>query len=192
MKVLIVVAHYREKSLTYELKNHLQKGLQDAGHEADILDLYKLKFNPILEYQDDYFWPGHNGEYSEEVVREQERLLKYDAVIFIFPIYWLNMPAMLKGYVDRVFNHGFAYGKTKTWYPKKLVWMPLVGATEENFESRKIAPMVDFYFHLVSNFMEIKSTRVKMFYQTATENSEEINQKLIKEAYNEGLNFEKW
>lgn len=193
MKVLIIVAHYREASLTYELKNQVEKGLKESGHEVDVLDLYKLKFDPILEGQDDPYWSGHDGHYSEQVVKEQERLIKYDSIVMLFPMYWFNMPAMLKGYIDRVFNHGFAYGRNKQWNPKKIMWMPLVGSTEANFESRKLPEMVKFYFNNgIAKYCGINKSKVKMLFSTIVDNTEQVNQKLMEEAYQEGLDFDKW
>jgi putative NADPH-quinone reductase len=192
MKVLVIVAHYRENSLTYELKNQFEKGLKEAGHQVDVLDLYKLKLNPILEGQDqpNRSTSEEQQHFSEQVLQEQERLLKYDSIALLYPLYWFSLPAMVKGYVDRVWNYGFAYGKNKKWDPKKVLWMPLAGSTEENFRSRTADTTTRNLLNEIAAYCKFKDSKVKMFYGTLTGNNEQVNQNLIKEAYQEGLRFE--
>ncbi|MOA52701.1 Glutathione-regulated potassium-efflux system ancillary protein KefF [compost metagenome] len=58
--------------------------------------------------------------YSPEVEAEMERMKKHDALAYVFPVWWYNLPAMLKGYIDRVWNNGFAYGSNKLHHKKVL------------------------------------------------------------------------
>lgn len=193
MKILIIVCHHRENSLTYELKNQLEKGLKQVNHQVDVLDLHHLKFNPVLEMDDDPDWSKKEQHFSAEVIQEQERLLQYDAVALVFPLWWFSMPALLKGYIDRVWNLGFAYGRNKQWNPKKCLWLGLVGSKEERYAANKLDEMVDTHFNVgIAGFCGIEKSRVKLFYQTTVENTEEINQQLIREAYQEGLDFDNW
>lgn len=114
MKALIVYAHPREVSFSYALLNAVKDQLIENGHQVIVRDLYQMNFNPIL--------PGHDAihiedgkfvrqadAYPSDVLIEQQYMLDSDLLIYIFPIWWNGMPAIMKGYVDRVFQHGFAY-----------------------------------------------------------------------------------
>lgn len=110
MKVLTVVSHPRTNSLTFAVAERFVQGLKDAGHEVEVLDLHRMGFNPVLWEEDEPDWNNGDKKYSKEVEIEMERMKKHDALAFIFPIWWFSMPTMLKGYIDRVWNNGFAYG----------------------------------------------------------------------------------
>lgn len=114
MKALIVFAHPRVDSFTHALVNTVTKELIDLDYSVTIRDLYKMKFNPVLEAEDmihivDGEFTRDNYDFPEEIQIEQEYILDSDLLIYIFPIWWNGMPAIMKGYVDRVFQHGFAY-----------------------------------------------------------------------------------
>jgi NAD(P)H dehydrogenase (quinone) len=124
MNVLIVFAHPEPKSLNGALKDFAIKRLQSAGHTVQVSDLYAMNWKATLDEHDsldgklgDRFEPSHdsrhayeNGRQSEDIAREQEKLRWADAVILQFPLWWFSMPAILKGWVERVYAYGFAYG----------------------------------------------------------------------------------
>jgi putative NADPH-quinone reductase len=70
MKVLIILAHPRDNSLVYSIKNEFEKGLTDSGHEVNTLDLYKVGFDPILREQDEPQWFEETQAHTEEVLKE--------------------------------------------------------------------------------------------------------------------------
>ncbi|KAI7908011.1 NAD(P)H oxidoreductase [Cokeromyces recurvatus] len=193
-KILIVLSHHRENSLTYQIKSQIEKGLKASGHEVvDTLDLFKENFNPILREPDEPQWSEPEQHFSEEVNKEMERLLKYDSIIFVFPMYWFGMPAMLKGYVERVWNYGFAYGAPDTKLKsKKVLWCPLAGASAEVFRKYKYDDMVNHYFNVaIAGFCGIQNSKVNCFFRS-NHNTPEGFQKLIEEGYRVGLEFDKW
>ncbi|WP_165045585.1 NAD(P)H-dependent oxidoreductase [Dysgonomonas sp. ZJ709] len=106
MKHLIIYAHPNEASLNNSLKTKVVKALQ-ADHEVIVRDLYQMNFNPILSLED--IAGQRRGEVAPDVKREQEYILWADHITFIYPIWWTGMPAIMKGYIDRVFSYGFAY-----------------------------------------------------------------------------------
>lgn len=123
-KILIVHAHPDPKSLTSALKDHAVETLKAQGHEVDVSDLYQSSWNAVAGWQD-FLQPSRTdrlryglesglayagGSQSSEIVTEQAKLLWADAVLLSFPMWWFSMPAILKGWVDRVFALGFAYG----------------------------------------------------------------------------------
>jgi NAD(P)H dehydrogenase (quinone) len=192
MKVLIVLTHHREDSLTYHLKEHFEKGVKELGHQVDTLDLYKIKFDPVFTAQDEPAWLESKQNYPEDMVKEMDRLNSYDALVFVFPMYWWSMPAIMKGYIDRVWNFNFAHGPERTLKLDKILWMPLCGASEKDFEKYKYGEMVDRLYNLsIADYCGIKNSKVKKFYDIVSPTSEEVAQK-AQEAYQEGLDFDKW
>jgi NAD(P)H dehydrogenase (quinone) len=124
MKVLVVYAHPEPRSLNGALKDFTVESLTRAGHEVQVSDLYAMNWKAVLDAQDALerdvdapFNPSldskhafFSGTQSPDIAREQEKLLWADTVILQFPLWWFTMPAILKGWVERVYAYGFAYG----------------------------------------------------------------------------------
>nr|WP_318383168.1 NAD(P)H-dependent oxidoreductase [uncultured Enterobacter sp.] len=124
MNVLIVYAHPQPRSLNGSLKDFVVTHLKNQGHSVQVSDLYALNWKAQIDADDtlgepvgDYFdasadsqYAYANGTQSEDIAREQEKLRWADAVIFQFPLWWFSMPAIMKGWFDRVYACGFAYG----------------------------------------------------------------------------------
>ena len=122
--VLIVHAHPEPKSLTSALKDLAVETLTAQGHAVQISDLYAANWKAVADRDDflDQAQPDRlgyaaesrhafaTGSQSSDVEAEQQKLLWADAVLLSFPMWWFGMPAILKGWVDRVFAYGFAYG----------------------------------------------------------------------------------
>ena len=84
-------------------------GLEEAGHEVEIADLYRESFQPLLVPQDYAQW--EDRPMPPEVLREQARVERCEGIALVFPIWWWSMPAILKGWFDRVFSAGWAYAE---------------------------------------------------------------------------------
>jgi NAD(P)H dehydrogenase (quinone) len=97
-------------SFTGEVLDHFIKGLQEAEHEVEIADLYGEDFQPLMQ-QDD-FGQFEDIQPPEDILLEQERFERCDAFVLIFPIWWWSFPAMLKGWIERVFTAGWAFKLT--------------------------------------------------------------------------------
>lgn len=124
MNVLLVYAHPEPRSLSGSIRDFMVKRLQDAGHAVQVSDLDAMRWKATLDADDSIgrqpdarFHPSldsrhafENGLQSEDIAREQKKLLWADAVILQFPLWWFSMPAILKGWVERVYAYGFAYG----------------------------------------------------------------------------------
>ncbi len=104
---LIVYAHPNPKSFNHAIKEKVVEVLtrRDVPHE--VRDLYATGFNPVLSAKD--FETFLSGSVPEDIKLEQEFIRKAQFLVFIYPIWWTGMPAILKGYIDRVFSYGFAY-----------------------------------------------------------------------------------
>ena len=107
MKHLIIYAHPNKASLNHLFKQTVEQTLTQHNHEVVVRDLYELNFNPVLSLED--MAGQRKGTVTTDVKLEQEFISWADAITFIYPIWWTGMPAIMKGYIDRVFSYGFAY-----------------------------------------------------------------------------------
>lgn len=105
---LIVVAHPVEDSFTMSVTRTYVGELIRAGHDVRVHDLYRMGFDPVLSARE--LVDGLDVRIRMvDVLVAQEDLLEADVVTVIYPLWWMAMPAMMKGYIDRVFSRGFAY-----------------------------------------------------------------------------------
>ncbi|WP_276965907.1 NAD(P)H-dependent oxidoreductase [Chryseobacterium sp.] len=107
MRHLIIYAHPNENSLNHHLLSTVVETLQSRNEEIIVRDLYTIGFDPVLSLAD--MQGQHMGEISDDVRTEQEHISWAERITFIYPIWWTGLPAMMKGYIDRVFSYGFAY-----------------------------------------------------------------------------------
>jgi NAD(P)H dehydrogenase (quinone) len=123
MNVLWVFAHPEPRSLSGTLRADGERALRELGHEVRTTDLYAMRWNPVVDRADFTAEEGerlivgdaserahHDGSLSPDIRAQQDRLRWADAVVLQFPLWWYGMPAILKGWFDRVFVKGFAYG----------------------------------------------------------------------------------
>lgn len=166
MKTLVVVAHPRTESLTSSLTKKIVEGLAHTGHEYEILDLYAEKFNPLLLPIDEPEFGDPNKMYSEEVQREMERIKKHDAIIFVFPVWWHSIPAILKGYIDRVFNNGFAYGTSKLPIDK-IRWVALAADSRYGFKKRGYQLMMEHQLNIgIADYVGVPDPEIHFLYNS--------------------------
>lgn len=107
MKNLIIYAHPNAASLNHFFKNTIVATLEKSGQEIVVRDLNEINFNPVLSLEDMH--GQRMGQVAADVKTEQDFISWADQIIFIYPIWWTGMPAIMKGYIDRVFSYGFAY-----------------------------------------------------------------------------------
>lgn len=118
MKNLIVVCHPNPKSFTCAIAKTVEESLAAKGETFVTRNLYELKFNPILAGAD--FMEFRAGRTPADIAEEQRYITAAENIIFVYPLWWTGLPAMLKGYVDRVFSRGFAYDFGNGSLDKKL------------------------------------------------------------------------
>jgi NAD(P)H dehydrogenase (quinone) len=107
MNHLVVFAHPNPKSFGKGILDTVVKASEEKGAAVKVRDLYELGFDPILKPSD--FVAFKEGKVPEDIAAEQEIIRWADVITFIYPVWWTSLPAILKGYVDRVFSYGFAY-----------------------------------------------------------------------------------
>jgi NAD(P)H dehydrogenase (quinone) len=149
MNILTVYANPNPRSFCHAILEQFTKGLKDAGHSNEIVDLYAMRFNPILTGRDYPCWIDENiplgtlknmilensgGSIQRfvlerwlrnkdaanlakmirkfrprDVVEQQQKIAQAQGLAIIFPVWFVGMPAILKGWIERVFTYGFAY-----------------------------------------------------------------------------------
>ncbi|HEY9101441.1 NAD(P)H-dependent oxidoreductase [Chitinimonas sp.] len=170
MNVLLVYAHPEPGSLNGSLKDFAVRHLEAAGHAVQVSDLYAMqwkaaidaddntarqagvRFDPVLDSQQAYA----SGTQSPDIAAEQAKLQWADAVILQFPLWWFSMPAILKGWVERVYAYGFAYGVGEhsdqhwgdrygegTLAGKRAMLMVTTGGWESHYSPRGINGAID-------------------------------------------------
>lgn len=107
MHVLTIVDHPDPNSFTVAAAGKFMEGARAAGHTTEFGDLHAEGFDPRWSMAD--IEGGSNGTASPDIVVEQERIARADAICLAFPLFWWGMPSMLKGWVDRVWSWGWAY-----------------------------------------------------------------------------------
>ena len=174
MKVLLVSAHPEPRSLTAALREVAAAELVREGHSVRISDLYEAGWKtavdradfPLLSPEERLQVPSASGRafaagaLTGDVKDEMANLLWADVLILQFPLWWFGMPAILKGWVDRVYANGFAYGvgehSDRRWGDrygegalagKRAMLLVTAGGWEEHYGPRGInGPIDDLLF----------------------------------------------
>ena len=108
MKILLVLAHPLEDSFAAAVARTIRATLETGDPSVDVLDLYREDFDPRLSPAERR--SGFSDDYDASAVADLvERLKAADGLFLVFPQWWFNMPAILKGFFDRVFAPGVAY-----------------------------------------------------------------------------------
>lgn len=110
MHALIVTAHPDPKSLTHNVATHIANGVlaSDPAHTVEIADLASEGFDPRFT-ANDHAVHLRQAQQATDVLAEQARIDRADALVLVYPVYWWSMPGLLKGWIDRVFSNGWAY-----------------------------------------------------------------------------------
>jgi NAD(P)H dehydrogenase (quinone) len=108
MRILAVFAHPSAKCFNRSVLDTLLDVAKAKAHETSVLDLYAEKFDPVLSEKD--FEMFNRGKTPPDIQAMQQQVADANVVAFIHPLWWFGMPAILKGWIDRVFSYGFAYG----------------------------------------------------------------------------------
>jgi NAD(P)H dehydrogenase (quinone) len=107
MSTLIIYAHPNKKSFNHAILENVMNGLKDANRQFELIDLYTEKFDPILVIDEEHKRRDLiNDPYTADY---RNKIEEADKLILIYPIWWFGVPAILKGFFDRVFVSGFAF-----------------------------------------------------------------------------------
>jgi len=193
MKVLVVYAHPNPESFNHAILESFTKGLADAGHTWELIDLYAMKFNPCLS-QDD-LGLLMRGEAPDDIKAQQEKVNQTEGLAFIHPIWWTGSPAILKGWIDRVFFMGFAYNiDEKTGHfglleHKKGLFINTAAASEEEAHTMGLeVALKKINNDGILQFCGIKKVEQVIFHNVGTAD-EETHKGYLKDAYKLGRKF---
>src|SRR5690349_20449534 len=102
MQVLIIMGHPRKLSLTSSIAESYAKGASDAGVETKMIYVCDLRFDPNVTHP-----TPHLQTDEPDISASRDLILWADHLVFVYPTWWGTMPALLKGFIDRVFILGF-------------------------------------------------------------------------------------
>lgn len=184
MRYLIVYAHPSPKSFNHAVKEAVEAKLKKEGKRYDVRDLYALRFNPVLSGAD--FTAFKQGAVPEDIRKEQEFIRNADTMIFIHPVWWFGMPAILKGYVDRVYSYGFAYkvenGALKGMLTgKKVIILNTTGGTEEDYRNRGFKDAMDKTIDIGTFKLCGLEIALHKFFHAVTAVSKEVRAAMLEE-----------
>jgi NAD(P)H dehydrogenase (quinone) len=106
-KYLIIYAHPNHESHSGYMLEQITKKLKEKNESFEIIDLYALNYNPVL--QNEELYSSGRKKISSQNQEFQRQIKEAKKLIFIYPTWWQNLPAILKGFLDRVFTAGFAF-----------------------------------------------------------------------------------
>ncbi|MDX8364668.1 NAD(P)H-dependent oxidoreductase [Cytobacillus sp. Hm23] len=168
MKHLVIYAHPNPQSFNHAILETVVGRLEDQGNEVVVRDLYALNFEPVLSGND--FAAFQSGNTPNDIQTEQEHVKWADVITLIYPIWWTGLPAILKGYIDRVFAYGFAYavneqgGYEKLLAGKKAVVLNTIGHPEDYYEQiGMIGAMKQTTDNGIFDFVGIETLEHKFF-----------------------------
>ena len=113
-KCLIIFCHPKENSLNLGIKEAFISGLKISKVDFRVQDLYREKFNPLLFDKDE-------NDRDTVTIQMKKNIVWTDWLVFITPLWWANVPAMLKGYFDRVFTENFSFKYNQAGIPEGLL-----------------------------------------------------------------------
>lgn len=145
MNVLIVYAHPNPKSFNHAMLESVLSGLKVAAHDVKVKDLYAEQFDPVLKAED--LEVLQTGKIPPRIQMEQDTLCWADSLIFIYPLWWFDRPAILKGWFDVVFTNQVAFGFNKEGVQgllkhKKAFVIITAGGSKDFFEDTDAMPLI--------------------------------------------------
>jgi NAD(P)H dehydrogenase (quinone) len=146
MNHLVIYSHPNPKSFNHAILETFTQALREKGDDVRVRDLYALGVDPVLKASD--FEAMAEKRAADDVREEQKHVTWADTLTFIFPLWWAGMPAIAKGYMDRVFSDGFAYrfdekGHHRLLSSKKVLTITTLGDTEANYREKGFFDAMD-------------------------------------------------
>lgn len=169
MKTLIIFAHPNAESFNRAVLNSFINGLKSKEVSYDLVDLYAINFEPRLSSQDLALF--QQGKVSPDIQAQQAKVAWADCLAFIFPVWWSAPPAILKGWIDRVFSLKFAYdftdqGPVGLLKGKHALLITTTGGDQTFFESSGIKRAMEMTIDLgIFHFTGMEKVHHEFFYQ---------------------------
>lgn len=166
-KAYFIWAHPKKDSLTAQIVESMKKHSMEKGFEVTELDLYRSGFDPALQEADLPDWNSKTPQFSQEVMDLFNALKGVDTTFVVFPIWWNSFPAMLKGYIDRVWNYGLAYGYGNKLPVNRIRWVALGGGTESLYKEYGYdANIKNFAVTGIASYCGVTDSKIEILYNT--------------------------
>lgn len=191
MHVLTVLDHPNPASFSAAVAQQFMDGARAAGHSVELADLHAEGFDPRWSMAD------IEGEGSAttpaDVVKEQERIARADAICLVFPLFWWGMPSMMKGWVDRVWSWGWAYdqlddSEQSLQRPRSGVLLIPAGArSDEMQDGGTLSALETAWMKGTFGYFGFSPRRLELLYGSS--GSSRRRQALLEKTYQVGLDL---
>lgn len=193
--VLLMPIHPRHESLTWQITRSLADGVvSDGVTAARILDLHAEGFDPTYRVEDLEIYGG--AQLTPEIRKHHELVDQANVTILIFPVYWWSMPAMLKGWIDRVFTRDWAFtrnsetnvGKVRGRFGDRGLHTLAVAADKEDVFERHgyLQAMHAQIDHGILEYCGVQPPTRHMFYRSEDPTGD-AQREMISRAYQLGI-----
>ncbi|PIE82952.1 MAG: NAD(P)H dehydrogenase [Candidatus Contendobacter odensis] len=172
MNVLIIYTHPNPNSFNQAILDTASTTLREGGHTIRIHDLYQMQFHCVLDGED--LMRNRQGDIHTDIRREQGAVRWAQGLIFIYPIWWFGAPAILKGWIDRVFTRKFAFdfnasGMQGLLHHEKALIINTLGGDEASYREKRwhellVRPMAEGILHACG----VRNISHQAFYQVPT------------------------
>lgn len=192
MHILTVIDNPNPKSFTHSIAEEFHLGASRSGHSYDIADLYAEGFDPRWQLVDEAQF--EDRPMPDDVLSYQTRIEKADVVCMVFPLFWFGMPAMMKGWVDRVWSFGWAYdqvGDHEKSLQRNRIGVMLIpaGGDPANWEPYRLGQSMDTIWR-TGTMGYFGFTDRRIHFLNGSEGSGERRAGLLKKAFAVGNGLE--
>lgn len=186
-KTYLVWAHPRLDSLTAAMVEEIKQEAACQNMGITELDLYRANFNPVLAADEEPEWSNPDKIFNEEVTQLYRAMENHDNIIVVYPVWWYAFPAMMKGYIDRIWNYGLAYGRGHRLPVDRVRWVAMVGGAEDKFKNMGKDAFMEDQMNGLAKYCNTPDSKVSFLYNTIgfeedIANAEEHHQKLAAQA----------
>jgi NAD(P)H dehydrogenase (quinone) len=173
MKILIILAHPEEKSFNAAMFNTAISTLENEGHEVKTTNLYQENYQPVsgkgnftrlkntdyFKQQDEEVFALQQSTFMPDIISEQEKIEWCEMMIWQFPLYWFSVPAILKGWIDKIFTMGKFYDNGKIFdngfsAGKKAMLSVTTGGPEKNYVDDRYGNINSILFPIHRGILE--------------------------------------
>ncbi len=196
MKVHIVFAHPNINSFNGQLRKIAIDTFTQSNSEVSVSDLFQINFKASADEKDftklhkpDYFdlqaeqlMALQNGTFTEDIQREHRLLTQADLIIFQFPFWWYSMPAVLKGYIERVFSYGYAYGRAGKYLQNKQILISTSTGSPLAVFAANNRSVEDYLKHLIVGTFELCG--LKVVEPFIVHGAKQLNEEQSEQAFN--------
>jgi len=191
MHVLTLLDHPDPNSFSSAIARAFCAGAESVGHSTELVDLHAERFDPRWSMAD--IDGDASGQVPADVRAEQERIARADAIGFVFPLFWWGMPAMTKGWIDRVWSWGWAYDQLddpekSLQRPRTGVLLVPAGARSDEMEAAGYSAVIETAW-MDGTFGYFGFANRQLVLLNGSKGSDERRAALLKRAYQAGVSL---